>query len=110
MSVMAETSQSATGPYVAIAAVGSVLYAWTAVSREALVVKVAARGGGGLGDGGDGAGGGGDGDGGDGDNIGEHVPTQPLARQAFASPPAAPMRHAMRPLKSVSAAGSSAVG
>ena len=67
-------------------------------------------GGGGLGDGGDGAGGGGDGDGGDGDNIGEHVPTQPLARQAFASPPAAPMRHAMRPLKSVSAAGSSAVG
>ena len=42
--------------------------------------------------------------------LGEHVPTQPLARQAFASPPAAPMRHAMRPLKSVSAAGSSAVG
>ena len=35
MSVMAETSQSAMGPYVAMAAVGLVLYAWTAVSREA---------------------------------------------------------------------------
>ena len=57
MSVMAETSQLAMGPYVAIAAVGLVLYASTAVSREALVVKVAAcsdgdgDGGGGLGDG-----------------------------------------------------------
>ena len=30
MSVMAETSQSAMGPYVAMAAVGLVLYAWTA--------------------------------------------------------------------------------
>ena len=40
MSVMAETSQLAIGPYVAMAAVGSVLYAWTAVCREALVVKV----------------------------------------------------------------------
>ena len=30
MSVMAETSQSAMGPYVAIAAVESALYAWTA--------------------------------------------------------------------------------
>ena len=40
MSVMAETSQSAMGPYVAMAAVGSVLYALTAVVREALVVKV----------------------------------------------------------------------
>ena len=40
MSVMAETSQWAMGPYVAIAAVGLVLYAWTAVFREALVVKV----------------------------------------------------------------------
>ena len=57
MSVMAETSQLAMGPYVATAAVGSVLYAWTAVCREALVVKVAAcsdgddGGGGGLGEG-----------------------------------------------------------
>ena len=40
MSVMAETSQSAMGPYVAMAAVGLVLYAWTAACREALVVKV----------------------------------------------------------------------
>ena len=40
MSVMAETSQLAMGPYVAMAAVGLALYAWTAVCREALVVKV----------------------------------------------------------------------
>ena len=39
MSVMAETSQSAIGPYVAVAAVGLALYAWTAVIRAALVVK-----------------------------------------------------------------------
>ena len=43
MSVMAETSQWAMGPYVAIAAVGSVLYAWTAVCREALVVNIAGQ-------------------------------------------------------------------
>ena len=49
MSVMAETSQWAMGPYVAIAAVGSVLYAWTAVFREALVVKVPGGEGGGGG-------------------------------------------------------------
>ena len=61
MSVMAETSQSAMGPYVAMAAVGSVLYAWTAVCREALVVKVP---GGDGGDGGGGLGGGGEGEGG----------------------------------------------
>merc|ERR1719424_2500200 len=65
MSVMAETSQLAMGPYVAMAAVGSALYAWTAVCREALVVKVycccgEGDGGGGLGDGG--VGGGGEGD------------------------------------------------
>ena len=68
MSVMAETSQTAMGPYFAIAAVGLVLYAWTAVCREALVVKVAACGGGdgGLGDGGLG-GDGGEGGGGGGD-------------------------------------------
>ena len=59
MSVMAETSQSAMGPYVAIAAVGSVLYAWTAVFREALVVKVPGGEGGGGGGGGGGEGGGG---------------------------------------------------
>ena len=61
MLVMAETSQSAMGPYVAIAAVGLELYALTAVCREALVVKVYAAGEGlggeGLGGGGDGAGG-----------------------------------------------------
>ena len=45
MSVMAETSQLAMEPYVAMAAVGLVLYAWTAVSRKALVVKVATCGG-----------------------------------------------------------------
>ena len=39
MSVTAETSQSAMGPYVAVAAVGLALNAWTAVSRAALVVK-----------------------------------------------------------------------
>ena len=39
MSVMAETSQSAMGPYVAVAAVGLALNARTAVSRAALVVK-----------------------------------------------------------------------
>ena len=52
MSVMAETSQSAMGPYVAIAAVGLVLYAWTAIFRVALVMKVVGLGGGVLGDGG----------------------------------------------------------
>ena len=51
MSVMAETSQLAIGPYVAIAAVGLESYAWTAVCREALVVKVP-----GGDDGGDGGG------------------------------------------------------
>ena len=40
MSVMAETSHSAIGPYVAMAAVGLALYAWTAVCREALFVNV----------------------------------------------------------------------
>ena len=59
MSVMAETSQPAMGPYVAMAAVGSSLYAWTAVSREALVVKV--PGGDDGGDGGDGGAPGGEG-------------------------------------------------
>ena len=43
MSVMAETSQSAMGSYVAIASVGLALYAWTAVFREALVVNVAGQ-------------------------------------------------------------------
>ena len=77
MSVTAETSQSAMRPYVAMAAVGLALYAWTAVFRESLVVKVVVKtrrrapparafsegegnGGGGIGsDGGDGDGGGG---------------------------------------------------
>jgi hypothetical protein len=69
MSVMAETSQSAIRPYVAVAAVGLSLNARTAVSREALVVKVPG-GGEGEGGGGEGEGGGGDGDGGGGDGDG----------------------------------------
>ena len=86
VSVMAETSQSAMGPYVAMAAVGLASKARTAVFREALVAKMYpvqtggggdgdgsdgdggdGDGGGGLGDGGEGLGGGGDGDGGEGD-------------------------------------------
>ena len=39
MSETPETSQSAMGPYVAMAAVWLVLNAWTAVCREALVVN-----------------------------------------------------------------------
>eukprot|EP00964_Phaeocystis_antarctica_P045661 scaffold26294_cov60-Phaeocystis_antarctica.AAC.3 len=68
---MADTHQSAMGPYVAVAAIRSALNAWTAVSREALVVKVfrvvqatsggLGEGGGGEGDGSEGDGGGGDG-------------------------------------------------
>ena len=66
---MADTHQSAMGPYITVAAAGSALYAWTAVCREALVVKVfwvvqATSGELGDGDGGDGDGGGGDGEGG----------------------------------------------
>ena len=49
MSVMAATSQVAMGPYVAMAAVGLALNAWTAVFREALVVKVPGGEGGGAG-------------------------------------------------------------
>ena len=43
MSVTAETSQSAMRPYVAMAAAGSVLYAWTAIFREAVLVNVAGQ-------------------------------------------------------------------
>jgi len=43
MSVMADTHQSAMGPYVAMAAAGSALYAWTAVFREAVLVNVAGQ-------------------------------------------------------------------
>ena len=57
MSVMAETSHSAMGPYVAIAAVESALYARTAVCRKPLVVKVCEAAGLGLVGGGDGDGG-----------------------------------------------------
>ena len=89
MSVTAETSQLAMGPYVAVAAVGSALNASTAVFREALSVKVwdpwvqarvdglgdsgGSEGGGGEGDGGggDGEGGGDDGEGGGGEGDGE---------------------------------------
>ena len=63
MSVIIETSQPAMEPYVAVAVSGLVLYASTAVRREALVVKVPDGGGGeGEGGGGDGEGGGGDGE------------------------------------------------
>ena len=58
MSVMAETSQSAIGPHVAVAAVWLALNSWTAVCKEALVVKTQ---GGEDGGGGDGEGGGGEG-------------------------------------------------
>ena len=62
MSVMAETSQLAIRPYVAIAAVGLALYAWTAVFRAALVVKVVACTDGDSGGEGDGGAPGGEGD------------------------------------------------
>ena len=58
MSVMPETSQSAMGPYVAVAAAASRLNAWTAAFREALLVKV--PGGDDGGEGGEGGEGGGD--------------------------------------------------
>ena len=66
MSVMAETSQSATGPYVAMADAGLALTAWTAVCRAALVVKIAPGGD----DGGEGGSGEGEGGGGLGGGIG----------------------------------------
>ena len=62
MSVMAETSQSAIGPYVAMAAVELVSYAWTAVFREAVSVKVVACTDGDSGGEGDGGAPGGEGD------------------------------------------------
>jgi len=43
MSVIAETSQSAMGPSVAVAASGLALYSRTAVCSSALVVKVAGQ-------------------------------------------------------------------
>ena len=66
ISVMAETSQSAMGPYVATAAVWLMSNDWTAVFREAWLVKVPGGegGGGGGGEGGGGVGGGGVGVGG----------------------------------------------
>jgi hypothetical protein len=39
MSVMAETSQSAMGPYAAVAVATFALYSWAAVCREPLLVK-----------------------------------------------------------------------
>jgi hypothetical protein len=68
MSVMAETSQSAMGPHVAVAAFGLALNSWSAVCREALVVKTQGGegegGGGGENSSGEGEGDGGLGDGG----------------------------------------------
>ena len=61
---MAETHQSAMGPFSAMEAVELALYAWTAVCREALVVKVVQAGGLGEGGGSEGGGGGGLGEGG----------------------------------------------
>ena len=85
MSVMAETHQSAMGPYFAMAEAAFELNSVTAAFREALVVKVASvrqtgsglfgGGGEGLGGGdggGEGGGGGGLGDGGGG--LGDRVP------------------------------------
>merc|ERR1719160_2088541 len=43
MSVTAETSQLAMGPYVSVAAAGLALYAWTAVCRELLSAKGGTR-------------------------------------------------------------------
>ena len=60
MSETPETSQSAKGPYVAMADAGLALTAWTAAFRDSLLVKV--PGGGDGGDGGDGGGDGGNGD------------------------------------------------
>ena len=74
MSVMADTHQSAMGPYVTVAAAGSALNASTAVRREALVVKVfrvVQAMSGGLGEGGSGEGGGDGGEGDGGGGLGE---------------------------------------
>ena len=76
MSVMAETHQSAMGPYFAMAEAAFELNSVTAVFREALLVKVstmqAGVGSGGEveGGGGEGEGGGGEGDGGGGEGEG----------------------------------------
>ena len=78
----------------------SAMGAWAAATAMVVVVK-----GGGEGEGG--------GDGGDAGGGLAHEPTQPLARQAvvLVRPPlAAVRRQAMRSLKSMSAAGSSAAG
>ena len=64
MSETAETSQSATGPYVAMAASAFSVKARTAAFRDTLLVKV--PGGNAGGDGGDSGGDGGGGNGGDG--------------------------------------------
>jgi len=70
MSVMAETHQSAMGPYFAMAEAAFELNSVTAVFRASLVVKVstmqAGGGEGGSGEGDEGDGGGGEGDGGGG--------------------------------------------
>ena len=76
MSVMAETHQSAMGPYFAMAEAAFELNSVTAVFRASLVVKVSTmqagggEGGSGEGDEGDGGGGEGDGGGGEGDGGG----------------------------------------
>ena len=71
MSVMAETHQSAMGPYFAMAEAAFELNSLTAVFRESLVVKVSTmQAGGGEGAGGEGAGGEGEGGGGEGDGGG----------------------------------------
>ena len=74
MSVMAETHQSAMGPYFAMAEAAFELNSVTAVFREALLGKAstmqAGEGEGGSGEGGEGDGGGGEGDGGGGEGDG----------------------------------------
>ena len=75
MSVMAETHQSAMGPYFAMAEAAFELNSVTAVFREALLVKVSTMQASGEGEveggGGDGEGGGGEGEGGGGDGDGD---------------------------------------
>ena len=98
MSETPETSQSATGPYVAMAASAFSVKARTAAFRDALLVKVPGGDAGGVGGvggvaGGDGDGGGGGGDGGgDGDwncTTKDSAPERPFAKEKLCSKPGA---------------------
>ena len=92
ISVMAETSQSAMGPYVAIADVAFALKARTATFRETVLVKVPGGDGGeGGSNGGEGGGGGCRGGSGDG-GSGTHVWQMPSALAAAIWVPQVPLR------------------